>query len=224
MESMFTTIPTEDPQESASAYIFDPRANLFFLATSIAALFCGIALLVWYLRRGYYLRTANVQQASIPMNPLTRPPPPYDLESNLRMETIHEESPNTSSGMNATPYSSLKTAKATENAEVLFGMEKERMKKITGRDQLTDLEVRACKGKALGTINSKKNQEKIDRRSRMSQKTRDEIEEKEELKADAVNIMGQNPFADIHEVKDVDAQGYDEETRLGKANEGSNVN
>lgn len=104
---------------------------------------------------------------------------------------------------------SPETAKAMENAEFLrlFELEKEHMKNTMGKKELTDLEVIACKGKALGTINSRKSQEDVDRRSMMSKKTQDEIREKEGLKAEAEKIVAENPFDDSHGVKDDDVEG-----------------
>ncbi|TID26665.1 hypothetical protein E2P81_ATG01130 [Venturia nashicola] len=209
MASIPTKLPTLSPRHPADSNNHR-RGGAFFLAISFSGLLLGIAFLVWYLRRRYYRQMSYIQQTSLPMNPLTRPPPPYDLKANVRMHTVLEEGPRTSSGITGTTKLTPKTSQAMESAGFprLFEVEKERMRKIMGKKRMTDLEVATCKGKTLETINNRKNQEAIDRRSMMSQKTQNEIKEKEALKADAVNMAGTNPFNDNYEVKDDGAEGY----------------
>lgn len=199
-----------DTQQPSSEPETDPQ-QIFYFAVSSVLLLCAVALLVWYFWGICYCRSrANAQQTSVPMNPFTRPPPPNDLEADLRMDTIHEEGPSASSRATATTNVSPETAKAMEDPGFprLFELEKKNMMDIMGKKQLTDLEVRACKGKVLGTINSRKNQEESERRSKMSQRTQNEIKGKEGLKADAINMVAPDSFDDNYAVKGVGGEEH----------------
>ncbi|RDI86344.1 hypothetical protein Vi05172_g3855 [Venturia inaequalis] len=210
MASLPTTRSTMDTQQPSSEPETDPQ-QIFYFAVSSVLLLCAVALLVWYFCCSCYCRSrANAQRASIPMNPLTRPPPPNDLEANLRMDTIHEEGPSASSGATATTNVSPETTKAAEDPGFprLFELEKKNMMDIMGKNRLTDLEARACKGKVLGAINSRNNQEESERWSKMSRRTQDEIKGKEGLKADAINMVGPDPFDNNYAVKGVGGEEH----------------
>lgn len=222
---MPTNIPTMDPQDPTESYQKKYREAAFFFAISFAITVIGVALLMYLLLRKYSRRhQADVQQVSIPMNPLTHR---NELEANMRTEAFPVAGPSKALGIfNATANLSPETATTIKDAEFLrpFELEKEHTKKVMGKEQLTDLEVTACRCKALGTTNSRKTQEEIDRRTKMSKKTQDEIKEKEGLRAEAAKMVGEDPFDDKHEVPEVNGEGQsgDEEHRVAKAGEVSN--